>query len=131
MSVTSIVPSSCSNIRAAGSSSLRRRICRTRSRPRSTIGCKMVGYRDSQGKAVVMDAICPHMGAHLGHGGTIEGDTIKCPFHHWEFGPTGKCTKIPYSKIIPPAARCRHLSRARGERPDLPLERSRGAGAEL
>lgn len=68
-------------------------------------GRKMVGFRDSLGKAVVMDAVCPHMGAHLGYGGTIDGDTIKCPFHHWEFGASGKCTKIPYSKIIPPAAK--------------------------
>lgn len=68
-------------------------------------GRKMVGYRDSQGQAVVMDAVCPHMGAHLGYGGVIEGDTIKCPFHHWEFGPTGKCAKIPYSKVIPPQAK--------------------------
>ncbi len=27
------------------------------------------------------DAACPHRGAHLGHGGTLQGDTIVCPFH--------------------------------------------------
>ena len=70
-------------------------------------GRKMVGYRDSGGRPIVMDAVCPHMGAHLGYGGEILGDTIRCPFHHWEFGASGKCTKIPYSKIIPPAAKLR------------------------
>lgn len=68
-------------------------------------GRKMVGYRDTRGQAVVMDAVCPHMGAHLGYGGTVVGDGIRCPFHHWEFGSSGHCAKIPYSKIIPPAAK--------------------------
>ena len=73
--------------------------------PLSYFGRKMVGFRDSQGKAVVMDAVCPHMGAHLGYGGQIEGDSIRCPFHHWEFNSAGKCSKIPYQKLIPPAAK--------------------------
>jgi 3-ketosteroid 9alpha-monooxygenase subunit A len=76
-------------------------------KPLYYFGRKMVGYRDTKGQVVVMDAVCPHMGAHLGHGGTIKGDTIQCPFHHWEFGASGKCTHIPYSKIIPPAAKVR------------------------
>jgi len=64
-------------------------------------GRKMVGYRDSQGQAVIMDAVCPHMGAHLGHGGVIEGDTIKCPFHHWEFGLDGRCEQAFGAKRTP------------------------------
>jgi 3-ketosteroid 9alpha-monooxygenase subunit A len=29
----------------------------------------------------VLDAVCPHRGAHLGHGGRIDGDAVVCPFH--------------------------------------------------
>jgi len=52
----------------------------------------------------VLDAYCPHMGAHLGHGGKIEGEGIVCPFHAWKFDGTGKCVEIPYAKRIPPKA---------------------------
>ncbi|MEM7404049.1 MAG: Rieske 2Fe-2S domain-containing protein [Pseudomonadota bacterium] len=30
----------------------------------------------------VADAACPHRGAHLGFGGELEGNFIRCPFHH-------------------------------------------------
>ena len=29
----------------------------------------------------VFDGRCPHRGAHLGHGGTVDGDVLVCPFH--------------------------------------------------
>lgn len=29
----------------------------------------------------VFDATCPHRGAHLGHGGRLDGDCLICPFH--------------------------------------------------
>ena len=67
-----------------------------------------VAYRDAAGQARVLDAHCPHLGAHLGHGGEVlEGGTVRCPFHHWEFDGEGRCTKIPYAKKIPPKARLR------------------------
>lgn len=34
-----------------------------------------------EGSLRVFDADCPHRGAHLGHGGRIDGDAIICPFH--------------------------------------------------
>ncbi|HEY5783810.1 MAG TPA: Rieske 2Fe-2S domain-containing protein [Microlunatus sp.] len=30
---------------------------------------------------VVHDGRCPHRGAHLGHGGRLDGDVLVCPFH--------------------------------------------------
>ena len=30
---------------------------------------------------IVYDGRCPHRGAHLGHGGRLEGDALVCPFH--------------------------------------------------
>ena len=62
-------------------------------------------YRTESGDPVVMDAYCPHLGAHLGHGGRVEGDDIVCPFHAWQFDGTGTCTKIPYASRIPRRAR--------------------------
>ena len=45
----------------------------------------------------VLDAFCPHLGAHLGMGGTVEGNALRCPFHGWEFATSGACTAIPYA----------------------------------
>jgi hypothetical protein len=47
------------------------------------------------------------LGAHLGHGGKIVGDCIKCPFHDFEFNADGICTKTGYSTKPPPKARLR------------------------
>ncbi len=46
-------------------------------------GVDLVLFRTESGKAVGTDPYCPHLGAHLGYGGQIEGETIRCPFHHW------------------------------------------------
>ena len=61
-------------------------------------------YRTEEGEACVTDPYCPHLGAHLGYGGTIEGGNIRCPFHHWSFDSTGQCVDIPYAKRIPAKA---------------------------
>ena len=66
-------------------------------------GRELVVFRTASGEACVADAHCPHLGAHLGYGGEVVGEAIRCPFHHWEFeGTSGRCTKIPYAKRIPP-----------------------------
>ena len=68
-------------------------------------GREFVLYREESGEPRLVDPHCVHLGAHLGHGGQVVGDVIRCPFHHWEFGGDGRCTKIPYAKRIPPRAR--------------------------
>ncbi len=66
----------------------------------------LVLFRGESGKAIVLDAYCPHLGAHLGGTGSkIVGDTIRCPFHGWQFNGEGACTAIPYAKKIPERAR--------------------------
>lgn len=68
----------------------------------------LVLFRTRSGTARVLDAYCPHLGAHFGHGGRVAGETVRCPFHAWQFnGETGKCDKIPYCERIPPAAKVR------------------------
>jgi 3-ketosteroid 9alpha-monooxygenase subunit A len=55
----------------------------------------------------VLDAHCPHMGAHLAVGGKVKGSCIECPFHAWRWAGDGTCVEIPYAKKIPPTARMR------------------------
>ena len=52
-------------------------------------------YRTQSGKVHVLDAFSPHMGAHLGIGGTVVGEEIRCPFHMWTFNGDGVCTSVP------------------------------------
>lgn len=66
-------------------------------RPLRYFGKDLVAYRSASGQAVVLDAHCPHLGAHLGHGGRVEGDNIACPFHGWQWGPDGRNVVVPYS----------------------------------
>ncbi len=70
-------------------------------------------YRGQSGRVVMLDAYCPHMGTHLCRNSTsyivrdgaqVEGDSIRCPYHAWRFGPDGKCDDIPYAARIPAAA---------------------------
>lgn len=72
------------------------------------LGRELVAFRTEAGQAAVIDPHCPHLGAHLGHGGRVVGDELRCPFHGWRFdGTSGRCTAIPYCKRIPPRARLR------------------------
>lgn len=64
--------------------------------PLHYFGRDLVLYRTESGVPVVADAHCPHMGAHLGYGGKVCGEAIKCPFHAWEYAKDGACVAIPY-----------------------------------
>jgi 3-ketosteroid 9alpha-monooxygenase subunit A len=75
--------------------------------PLERLGRDLVLFRDEAGAARVFDAFCPHLGAHLGYGGRVEGEGIRCPFHHWLWDGEGRCADIPYAKKIPPKARIR------------------------
>jgi 3-ketosteroid 9alpha-monooxygenase subunit A len=71
-------------------------------KPLHYFGRELVVFRGEDGDARVFDAHCPHLGAHLGHGGKVEGNGIRCPFHAWRFDGDGSCAEIPYAKRIPP-----------------------------
>ena len=59
-------------------------------RPIHYFGEDLVLFRTRSGQARVLDAFCPHLGAHLGYGGRVMGETVRCPFHGWQFdGTTG------------------------------------------
>ncbi|OXA44503.1 cholesterol 7-desaturase [Folsomia candida] len=66
----------------------------------NVLGENLVAWRGMESDQVhVADAYCPHNGAHLGVGGTVRGDCIQCPFHHWRYrGGDGKLVEIPYAE---------------------------------
>jgi 3-ketosteroid 9alpha-monooxygenase subunit A len=80
-------------------------------------GTDLALYRGkASGQAILLDAYCPHMGTHIAKNttsyavldGQVEGDSIRCPYHAWRFGPDGKCNHIPYyDGPIPKAASVR------------------------
>ena len=62
-------------------------------------------YRGESGKPVMLDAYCAHMGTHIAASKSavivqtdrqIEGDSIRCPYHGWRYGPDGHVNDIPY-----------------------------------
>ena len=59
------------------------------------MGEQVVLFRTESGVATPMDAYCPHLGAHLGHGGAVNGERIRCPFHAFEFDTGGTCQFVP------------------------------------
>jgi len=80
------------------------------SKPLEYFGQELVVFRTESGVAKVVDAYCPHMGAHLGYGihdnagggSSVVGESIVCPFHGWQFDGEGHCTSVPYAKNMPP-----------------------------
>ena len=67
----------------------------------------LVAWRAQSGRLTVMDAYCEHLGAHLGHGGHVEGETIQCPFHGWQWDAEGRNVCIPYEPRPNPGRRIR------------------------
>lgn len=63
-------------------------------RPARVLGRDLAVWRGQDGRVRVMDAYCPHMGAHLAEG-RVEGDGLRCFFHHWKFDGEGACVDIP------------------------------------
>ncbi len=76
-------------------------------RPLKYFGQDLVLFRTESGQAVVADAHCPHLGAHLGYDSKVEGEAIVCPFHGWAYDGTGRCVHVPFTKLIPPRAKIR------------------------
>jgi len=70
-------------------------------------GQELVLFRTADGIPHLFDAHCPHMGAHLGYGGCVEGTAIRYPFHGWLMDGTGRCIEVPYASKIPPKAHLR------------------------
>lgn len=77
----------------------------------SFFGKEFALYRGESGRFVMLDAYCKHMGTHLTRGSSahivstpdyIEGDSIRCPYHAWKYGPDGKLEEIPWQPGVCP-----------------------------
>ncbi|WP_353213568.1 Rieske 2Fe-2S domain-containing protein [Salinisphaera hydrothermalis] len=66
-------------------------------RPFHAFGREFVLWRDEERQPHLMQAYCHHLGAHLGHGGTVCDGVLHCPFHGWQYDGNGQCVAIPYS----------------------------------
>jgi phenylpropionate dioxygenase-like ring-hydroxylating dioxygenase large terminal subunit len=64
-------------------------------RPLRYFGEDLVAWRGVDGRLHVLEAHCQHLGAHIGHGGVVVGDCVRCPFHGWQWGADGGNTAIP------------------------------------
>jgi phenylpropionate dioxygenase-like ring-hydroxylating dioxygenase large terminal subunit len=67
---------------------------------------RIVLFRGEDGAVRALDAYCPHLGTDLGIG-RVDGNQIRCFFHHWAFDDSGECVDIPCQKSIPSHAKVR------------------------
>lgn len=58
------------------------------------LGEDFVAFRDSDGKAALVDPRCPHRGANLFFGRN-EDCGLRCAYHGWKFDAQGNCVDIP------------------------------------
>jgi len=80
-------------------------LARSEVKPVKVFGREVVVFRTEDGEAHVVNAFCPHLGAHLGYGGRVVGDRLRCPFHGWEFeGRSGVCKKAAHGDPAPAKA---------------------------
>lgn len=70
-------------------------------KPLSYFGRELVAFRGDDGIAHILNAFCPHYGAHLGFQSQVIGNKIECPFHGWQFNGEGKCQHVPHSSKVP------------------------------
>jgi phenylpropionate dioxygenase-like ring-hydroxylating dioxygenase large terminal subunit len=70
---------------------------------RGFLNGRVIVYRGEDGEASVLSAYCRHVGASL-EVGSVEGNDIRCRFHHWSYDRTGKCVHIAAGDTVPTKA---------------------------
>ena len=72
------------------------------------LGTTVVLYRSAAGAVVAAPDRCPHREAPLS-AGTVDDGRLSCPYHGWQFGDGGRCTRVPSAgEGVPPPPRA-HL----------------------
>jgi cholesterol 7-desaturase len=72
---------------------------------RPFMGEDLVVYRTRSGIVRAVAPYCPHLGAHLGHGGWVDGELLVCPFHSFAYDHAGACVRTGYGTKPPARAR--------------------------
>lgn len=67
---------------------------------REMLGRRLVAFRSGSGVVGILESRCPHQGADLGRG-IVVGESLRCPFHAWEWDTKGRCTAIPCRDTVP------------------------------
>lgn len=58
------------------------------------LGQDIVLFRDEAGKVHCLNNVCIHRGGSLAGGWCTNGN-VTCPYHGWQFAPSGQCVKVP------------------------------------
>jgi phenylpropionate dioxygenase-like ring-hydroxylating dioxygenase large terminal subunit len=66
------------------------------------MGDDLVVYRTRSGVVRAVEPYCPHLGAHFGYGGWVDGELLVCPFHSFAYDADGGCVRTGYG-TKPPA----------------------------
>jgi phenylpropionate dioxygenase-like ring-hydroxylating dioxygenase large terminal subunit len=69
----------------------------------TALGRRLALFRTAGGTVAALEAACAHLGADLSRG-TVCGERLRCPLHHWEYSTAGCCEAIPHQAHIPPRA---------------------------
>ncbi|HEX7131367.1 MAG TPA: aromatic ring-hydroxylating dioxygenase subunit alpha [Iamia sp.] len=56
---------------------------------------QLVLWRSPAGQLSLLDDLCSHRGVRLSMGSVTDEGCLRCPYHAWEYDPTGACTRIP------------------------------------
>jgi phenylpropionate dioxygenase-like ring-hydroxylating dioxygenase large terminal subunit len=62
--------------------------------PVRMLGCDFVLFRDHDGAAACLSAVCCHRGGDLSRGKRVDG-CVQCPYHGWQFDAAGRCKRMP------------------------------------
>ena len=65
------------------------------------LGERLLAFRDSQGRAALIDEFCAHRGASLFLGRNEECG-IRCSYHGWKYDIHGQCVDLPQQPQIAP-----------------------------
>ena len=66
-------------------------------KPFILLGEKLVLWLDSEGKPAAIQDRCCHRSAQLSRG-QVQNGCVVCPYHAWEFAPSGACVHMPQLK---------------------------------
>jgi phenylpropionate dioxygenase-like ring-hydroxylating dioxygenase large terminal subunit len=72
------------------------------------LGHDIIAFKSGDDSITVMDAYCPHLGAHLGRdakgrNNQLKNGCVECPYHHLTFDAQGTCVKGTSRASVPKA----------------------------